>query len=139
MNKYFLLLIASFASLSLNAAAGQGYQYKPQELVFVERGEVKGGTQFGARILAKQEWYKFETTDGRSYFVQHKEGGRDLATGKDTGVDGTSVMISEPDGKQLTIQTVNPFLTSFSFYEAYKYLDFCRKNQGKFPVSPKTK
>jgi hypothetical protein len=139
MNKYFLLLITSFASLSLNAAEGQGYQYKSQELKFVEKGTVKGGEQFGARILADQEWYKFTTTDGKSYFVQHKEGGKDVATGRDTGVNGTSVIITNPDGQQVTIQTKNPHLKTFSLYDAFKYLNFCRKNAARFPVVAATK
>jgi len=44
-------------------------------LVFGKREEVEGGQQFGARVLARQECYKFETTDGDSYFVEHKEDG----------------------------------------------------------------
>ena len=144
MNKYFLLLITSFASLSLNAAEGQGYQgqgyqYKPQELKFVEKGTVKGGEQFGARILAHQEWYKFTTTDGKSYFVQHKEGGQDVATGRDTGVNGTVVMITKPDGQEVIMQNSNDRLKTFLPFDTMKYLDFCRKNAARFPVVAATK
>lgn len=139
MNKYFLLLIASFASLSLNAAEGQGYCNKLDQLIFLEKGGVAGGTQSGARILAHQEWYIFEKKDGSHYFVQHKEGGVDLVTGKDSGVNGTVVMIRKPDGKEISFQNRYPKLSNFSFFETYKYLNFCKNNTARFPVVAATK
>ncbi len=132
MNKYFLLLITSFASLSLNSAEGQ-LREKP-EWTFIEKGTVTGSKQFGARILADQEWYIFEGKDGSHYFVQHKEGGKDLATGKDTRVNGTVVMITKPDGQEVIMQNSNDSLKTFSPFDTMRYLNFCRRNNQKFPV-----
>lgn len=58
MNKYFLLLITSFASLSLNAAEGQSG--KKDEWTFTEKGTTRAG----------EIYYMLDNSNGDHVFVQ---------------------------------------------------------------------
>lgn len=134
MNKYFLLLITSFASLTLNAASASRVDINPplvKDLTFVERGGCPGGEIVGARETARQEWYRLKNeTTGYSYFVQDKADGKEGA-GRDSYVNGTTVSVTNAAGETVYLNSHE------SFYETNGYLNLCRKNQGKFPVPRK--
>jgi len=116
MNKYFLLLITSFASLSLNAAEGQSG--KQDEWTFTEKGTVKGRTQAEA-ITTNQKYYILDNTNtGEHIFFQIFEG----------AVNRRVCLKLDANGR---VHVMQP-------YDAGIILALCEKNEKKFQVT-KTK